>query len=85
MYNIKHRIGNNNSWKFIMVDDAHKVFAVGDTGACACSPLGYEITSHATAKELKDLRNLLTWLGYAEFDAGSIEDMDKFRTIVREE
>lgn len=85
MYNMKHRIGNDNTWKFIMVDDAHKVFAVGHTASCACSPMGYDITSHATAKELKDLRNILIQLGYAEFNAGSIEDMDKFRTIVRED
>ena len=85
MYNIKHRIGNDSTWKFIMVDDAHKVFAVGYTASCACNPMGYETTSHATAKELKDMRNILTQLGYAGFDAGSIEDMDKFRAIVRED
>jgi len=85
MYHIKHRIGNENNWIFIMVDDFHRVFAVGNTASCACSPLGYGFTSHATAKEVKDLRNILTRLGYREFDAGSVEDMDKFRTIVRED
>ena len=82
---MKHRIGNDNTWKFIMVDDAHKVFAVGYTASCACGPMGCDTTAHATAKELKNLRNLLICLGYAGFDAGSVEDMDKFRAIVCED
>ena len=68
-----------------MVDDAHKVFAVGYTATCACSPIGCDTTTHATARELKNLHNLLICLGYQEFDAGSVEDMDKFRAIVCED
>ena len=79
MYRLEHSTKNNPSTLFIVVDDVNKVFAIGETGACAYNPrAAYTVTSHATAREVNNLCDILLSRGYKKHDARSIDDMQEF-------
>lgn len=79
MYRLEHYIANRSSAMFIVVDDVDEIYAIGETGACAYNPRdAYTVTTHATAREIKNLSDILLSRGYKKYDAKSIDDMQEF-------
>lgn len=79
MYRLEHTTNNMTGTDFITVDDTTKTFIVGNTTYCVMN-IGqdYTITTHATAKELKDLQARLIDAGYTPHRADYFESVTQF-------
>ena len=82
MYRLEHTTNNLAGTDFITVDDITKTFIVGNTAACAMN-IGQDhtVTTHATAKELKNLQARLIDAGYTPHRADYIESVAQFTKI----
>ena len=79
MYKLNTKTNEYGSGQFLVVDNNHKTFMTGNTAACAtCVPMAPSIRGNVTMTTIRELGKQLTEEGYTGYDAGSIEEADKF-------
>ena len=79
MYKLNTKTNEYGNRLFIAVDNKHKTFMTGNTAACAtCVPMAPSIRGNVTMTTIRELGKQLTADGYTGYDAGSIEEADKF-------
>ena len=79
MYKLNTKANEYGSSLFIVVDNKHRLYMTGNTAACAtCVPMAASIRGNVTMTAIRDLSKHLTADGYTGYDAGSIEDANKF-------
>jgi hypothetical protein len=79
MYKLNTKANKYGSAAFIVVDNKHRTYMTGNTAACAtCVPMAPSIRGSITMAAITDLSLGLTADGYTGYDAGSIEEANKF-------
>ena len=79
MYKLNTKTNEYGNNLFIVVDNNHRTYMTGNTAACATSvPMATSIPGNVTMKTIRELGEQLAADGYTGYDAGSIEEADKF-------
>ena len=79
MYKLNTKTNEYGNSLFLVVDNNHKTFMTGNTAACAtCVPMAPSIHGKVTMTTIRELGKQLTEEGYTGYDAGNIEEADKF-------
>ena len=83
MYKLNTKTNEYGNTLFLVVDNNHKTFMTGNTAACAtCVPMAPSISGTVTMKAIRELGKQLTADGYTGYDAGSIDEADKFMEVL---
>lgn len=86
MYRLEHKSQYASGTDFIAVDEKHKAFATGNTAVCAWN-VGTDnvVSTHATAREIRELSQRLQKSGYKPFRAGAVDEMDELHKLITED